>query len=236
MEELFFSYSWKVVLISGAILVVLAGICLSIKEIGSNLKKLLYILIAAVTILSTAYLAGSTIYLNLTSWSGGPVHWHADYEIWACGKEVELVHSHGLSNRVGSSTVHVHDDKRIHQEGVIYHPEDASLGNFFKEIGGNITGDALMVSTENGMMTYRSGDMCDGQISKLQVFAYQVEGRNFRQHKLDNPASFVISQYSQVPPGDCIIVEFGPSKNKTDKICRSFKVAQEIGKLGVEIP
>ena len=71
-------------------------------------------MIALTLTLSTGILIGSTIYLNTNSDSGGPVHWHADIEFWACGNEIELRDPTGFSNKIGTGTLHEHDDHRIH--------------------------------------------------------------------------------------------------------------------------
>lgn len=236
MDEIISSYALSAVLAGSVLLIILAVVCLKIKEISPNLKKVLFSSIIGVTVLTTAFLAISTIYLNVTSSSKGPVHWHADFEIWNCGKEVNLKDPTGWSNKIGTATLHEHNDKRIHQEGVVYNKEDASLGNFFKVIGGSITSKLLVVPTNQGKLNLVSGQECDGQKAELQTFVYTVSGKTYSQKKIAHPQSYVISPQSQVPPGDCIIIEFDVPKVKTDKLCRSYKVAKQIGKLGEEIP
>ena len=73
-------------------------------------------------------------------------------------------------------------------------------------------------------------------MGEMQVFAYRVNPDNtYSQTKLADPATYVMAPESQVPPGDCIIFEFDTPKPRTNKLCRSFKVAKEINKLGVEV-
>lgn len=237
MEQVIADDALKAVLIASALLIILAALCLKIKDLGPTLKKVLYILIVGVTILTTLFLGGSTIYLNVKSSSGGPVHWHADYEIYSCGKEMEMEKPHGMSNKVGESTLHQHGDNKIHLEGVVVEKNDASLGKFFKAVGGQITDKNLIVSTDEGKKSFISGQTCpDGKVAQVQVFVYKVEEKNYSQKKISNPENYVISPQSNVPPGDCIIIEFDTPEAKTDKLCRSFKVAKQIGKLGEEIP
>lgn len=215
-------------------LAILVGISLHEKYLTKGLKKFLFVAICVVVIVPTIYMIASTVYLNTVSSSKGPVHWHADIEIWACGKEVELQDPTGfLSNKIGTATLHEHNDKRIHLEGVVVHPEDASLGKFFQVIDGEITNSSLIVPTNNGPVPYTNGSMCaDGSEGQVQVFAYKTDSEGYySQTKLEDPGAYTISPYSQVPPGDCIIVEFGSNKDRTEKICKSYKVAEEIDKL-----
>ena len=220
LDQVIRANSLKFSLIAAAILVVLVFISI-IKQKSETLKPWLFWGMVLVILANTLYLTGSTIYLNQVSQTGGPVHWHADFEIWNCGKLVELKNPQGLSNKVGSETVHEHNDQRIHIEGVILDPKQASLGNFFKEVGGDMDSDHLTIPTEDGLVSMKDGQSCpDGTQAKMQVFLYRTEGQTYRQAKLENPQDFVISPQGQVPPGDCLIIEFGPAKQKTDKKCR----------------
>src|SRR3989338_813091 len=89
------------------------------KTMGDSAKKLAYLGIMAVVLSVTLYLIIVTLHLNFTSWSKGPVHWHADFEIWACDNRIELFEPEGFSNKQGVDLMHAHDDNRIHVEGVI---------------------------------------------------------------------------------------------------------------------
>lgn len=110
------------------------------KKRFNKLRLPLFLVMAGTIAISTAILAFNTVYLNVKSESGGPVHWHADIEFWACGSEIELQDPVGaLSNKVGTSTYHEHNDKRIHLEGVVVEKHrDASLGKFMEVTGGYI--------------------------------------------------------------------------------------------------
>jgi hypothetical protein len=236
LDEVISSLSLQIVGWSALILLVAALISLSIKKPGQGMKRLLFGLLMLATVLPTVFLAGSTVYLNVNSSSGGPVHWHADFEFWNCGQEVFLKKPVGFSNKIGTATLHEHDDKRIHLEGVVVHENNSSLGNFIRVIDGKISPTSLTIPTTSGMKTYESGDTCNGQMGAMQVFVYRVNPDNtYSQRKLEDPASYVMAPHSQVPPGDCIIFEFDTPKQRTDKLCRSFKVAREIHKLGEEV-
>lgn len=236
LEEIIAHNSFNVVIVGTALMAILTTLSLGIKKPSQKLKQILFFSFSAVSVLVTLFLAGSTFYINTVSSSGGPVHWHADVEIWNCGEEVNLKDPKGFSNKIGTPTLHEHSDKRIHLEGVVVGKQDASLGKFFHVIGGNITRDSLTVPTNDGNLTLSSGGTCpDGSPAELQVFAFKVKDNNYTQSKLENPTEYVITGEGGVPPGDCIIFEYGPKKDRTENLCRSFKVAKQVHKLGEEV-
>ena len=193
-------------------------------------KWVVFLAIALPVILSTSYLVFKTVSENVASVAGGPVHWHADYEVWACGEKIDIMDPEGFSNRIGSPVIHDHGDNRIHIEGVVQFIEDASLHSFFRSIGGSLTDTSIGVPTNQGVVKYSNGDLCpDGAEGKLQAFAYKTDKGAVSVEKLEHLDEYVISPESQVPPGDCIIIEFttAPS-NGTDKICSSYKAALHI--------
>lgn len=231
LEEILQAYSIGILFLSTVVLVALAGVSLALKKPKERTKRILFYAIAAEVLIPTIFLIFSTIYLNAVSVSKGPVHWHADIEIWACGQEISLLDPTGLSNKIGTNTLHEHNDKRIHLEGVVVQPHDASLGRFFNVIGGELTPTSFVVPTNEGLFAIQNGYPCvpDGEV---QVFVYQTNADDtYMQKKLDNPQAYILSPYSSVPKGDCIIVEFDSSKFRTDRLCRSYQVALEIGKL-----
>ena len=136
LDEVIASVSSNLVISAFLIIAVFVILTVLVKEKGETLKKILFGGIVLPVIIVTIFLVGSTIYLNLSSATGGPVHWHADFQVWNCGQKVDLVDPQGLSNKVGTATFHEHNDNRIHVEGVVINQSDASLGNFFKFIGG----------------------------------------------------------------------------------------------------
>ncbi len=184
--------------ILGAAVIAGLGIFYSvfIKAVSERGKKLAFVVISVPILLATAYFVAATAYLDYRSWSGGPVHWHADYEIWACGQEYVLAHSRGLDNKVGTPLVHTHDDKRIHVEGVLLSPAQASLAGYFEQVGGQFNGTTLTLPTDNGTVTWQDGDLCDGRPAHWYVF---VDGK-----PVQNASSYRISPYTLVPPGDQI--------------------------------
>ncbi len=200
-------------------------------ELPPKLAYLLFFSITVVIVLVTLYVAGSTIYLNTISSTKGPVHWHADFEIWNCGAIVGLIDPTGLSNRVGETVLHEHGDNRMHVEGVVVNTGDVSLANFFRSVGGELRAGMLVVPTNAGTVALESGKSCPEGQAKLQVFVYKaVEGR-IVQEKLGAYEDYSLSGHSQVPPGDCIILELAPEKPTTDHLCESYKVAIRRGAL-----
>lgn len=139
--------AFRTVMGAAAALVVLTIIAVIINDRVPKLKMPVFVLIVITMLGSTFTLIGSTVYLNVKSESGGPIHWHADFEFWACGNEMELRDPTGfLSNKIGTSVLHEHNDHRIHLEGVAVEKEiDASLGKFMHVIGGAVTEDALVM-------------------------------------------------------------------------------------------
>ncbi|MBI2134541.1 hypothetical protein HYU09_00990 [Candidatus Woesearchaeota archaeon] len=231
------SASIKYIKIASFISIFLIIVSLYIKGKNEKTKWLLFLGIAVSIAASTAYLAYSTVYLNLVSETQGPVHWHADYEIWVCGKQVELAGPKGLSNRIGSPLFHDHGDNRIHVEGVVADTRNVDLHSFFETVGGNLDEDILEIPTENEVIKVKNDDSCNGEEAKLQAFVYNVanpdENKNwiFNQKKIDNFPEYVLSPHSNVPPGDCIIIEFSEEKEKTGHICATYKAATERGEL-----
>lgn len=262
LEQVISNLSLTAVIWGSAILLVLIFLAILFANRVPKTKAPLFILIL-ITVLGTSFtISGSTVYLNLKADSGGPVHWHADFEIWACGNELELRDPTGLlSNKIGTPTLHEHNDKRIHLEGVpVDLPKDASLGKFMTVIGGEISNDTLVVplnddkifedtqieqdgdgagaqapellndfirTKESGKVAaFTNGQACGTETAEVQVFVYQFDAgtKTYTQKKLDQPASYGIAQHSEVPPGDCIIMEFGPLKDRTDKLCKQYGV------------
>lgn len=237
MDDYFKITPTNYILIAAVIAGILVVFSIYYKEKSERMKMLLFWSITLPIILATAYSAGSTIYLNLISETKGPVHWHADFEIWNCGKKIDLIEPTGFSNRVGTPVFHEHGDDRVHVEGVVVELKDVDLHAFFGTVGGQLEKDSLYVPMNDGYVQMSNGDSCNGQEGKLQAFLYKTKNPDetkdwiFEQQKLDNFENYVLSPYSNVPPGDCIIIEFGAEKEKTDKICETYKIAVDRGDL-----
>lgn len=188
------------------VLVVLLGVVSAAlgDKLGEKGKKAMFWAIAIVTVGTTLYLAGSIVHLFYDSASGGPVHWHADFEVWACEERISLKKAEGWSTRVGPLLLHHHGDDRIHVEGVVTEKSDVALGKFFAAIGGELTGDSTALVDESGVLRrWHDGDLCPGgRPGKLNLFVNGVE----------NPArgDYVISPHTSIPPGDVLKIVFEP--------------------------
>lgn len=176
--------------------ILVAAIILFHRKMGNMAKKIAYSSVVIVSALVTSYLVITTLHLNIISLTKGPVHWHADFEIWVCDTEIRLAEPRGLSNKQGVDLMHAHDDNRIHVEGVILDSKQASLGAFFYAIGGSLSSDGLKVPTDDGLISVHEGDKCSGNPGKFYVF---VNG-----NLVEKPATYEIAHYEKVPPGDRI--------------------------------
>ena len=171
------------------------------KKMSEDKKKAVYMLVAIVVGVVTIYIITITLHLNMNSVTNGPVHWHADFEIWVCDDEVFLAKPQQfLSNKQGTDLMHAHDDNRIHAEGVLTDYQQASLGTFFHAVGGSLSNDGLQVPTEGVWLSVHDGSICNGQPAKLYVF---VNGK-----LIENPQNYIIQPYEKVPPGDRIKIIF----------------------------
>lgn len=261
LEQQIASLSLRVILASSILLIILIAIAsLFANKKHKYLKKPLFFMIVIIVMIGTGTLFGSTIYLNVKSDSGGPVHWHADIEFWACDVQLELRNPSGfLSNKIGTSTLHEHNDQRIHLEGVVVDDSvDATIGKFMRVIGGGISNNSLSVPlADNVLEDFIDGDAVDlggvsniekyirtdnlgkktldvkdgnscpsGVSGEVQMFVYQYNknDKTYTQNKIKNPENYTIRDESIVPPGDCIIVEFGKNKERTDKLCEQYGV------------
>lgn len=175
--------SIRVVLIATLLLITLIGISMVVVKgkKHKDLKLPLFIAISASMILPTLLLIGSTIFVNVVSESKGPVHWHTDIEFWVCGQEIELREPTGfLSNKIGTSTYHEHDDKRIHLEGVIIEKDyDASLDKFMDVTSGEIDDTTLRIATGKDRFIENDvdGDIPRGSVATIeQYIEYDAEG------------------------------------------------------------
>lgn len=224
--------SIKFTILAVVLLIILLILSHFFKEKNETLKKFLFWSIILVIVANTLYLSMSTIYLNISSKSGGPVHYHADFEIYNCGRQIEVKKSEGLSNKIGSELVHTHNDKRMHIEGVILDPHEISIGHFFESLGGKLENGILVIPTEKGQLSLKDGDLCpDGNKAKVQVFVYSIQGKFFEQKKLTDFKNYQISPFTQIPPGDCVIIEFGAQKLRTDQLCESYQIKQNLNQL-----
>ncbi len=229
--------SIRILIIASIIITVFVILSLFLQKYGfyTVIKKWIFIGILIPILLASIFIIFQTIYINVISETKGPIHWHADIEIYTCNKRLDLINPRGFSNKVGTNLFHEHEDDRIHIEGTVFDYESITLHKFFEVIGGELTKERLVMHTENkGIVEFNNGDICqNGEEGKLESFLYRTnsEDNTFTQEKLDDFESYVVSPYSLVPPGDCIIIEFGPVKERTENICETYRIAKLKGEI-----
>lgn len=253
-----------VVAVVGSILLAVLLLVAVVLKRHARFKAPLFAAIVTVVVGTTLTIGGNTVYLNVISATGGPVHWHADFELWACGNQLNLRDPTGLSNKIGTPDLHEHNDGRIHLEGVpVTLPSDFSLGKFMNVVGGGLSSGSLTVplndtnyfepgttpqapelidpfvhtEASGKVATFVSGQQCGTQTAQVQVFAYHFNAADntYRQTKLSDPADYSPAHEENVPPGDCIIMEFGPATARTNKLCKQYGLRDQsrCGDFGV---
>lgn len=186
------------------------------KPIKNSVKMLIFWLMVLPIIFSTLYISAMTIQENIISVTGGPVHWHADYEVWVCGQKLDLINPEFPRNKIGSPLLHEHNDDRIHVEGTVNDLKDVSLGKYFSVIGGFLTNERISYASSEGPISYSNGEKCpDGTTGEIKVY---VNGQ-----RLADYGNYVLYPDAYSPPGDCIIIEFGSTESvSTNKLCASW--------------
>lgn len=186
LEQQIISLATRTVVIGALALVILVVLAILINrhKQAKKLQKItnlpLFVMIASAMMIPTVVLFGGTIYLNVKSESGGPVHWHAGIEFWACGAEINLRDPQGfLSNKVGTATYHEHNDKYIHLEGVVVKKSyDASLGKFMDVTGGYITDTSIgipLTDDQAKWFTSEAEDQIDGDGQRPENFSLATD-------------------------------------------------------------
>ena len=217
-----------------AIIFFITLIILLKKPQGKKTKLFFFTALVLLIIGATFYIIGDTLYKVAVSPTKGPVHWHADFRIIKCGEELDLIDPRGLFNRVGTSLIHEHGDSRIHIEVTLSRIEDASLHHFIEKIGGVLTNEEMLVPTNEGEVSMQNGKLCpNGERGILQVFLWETQNKTASQRKLENFSEYTISPKILIPPGDCIIFEFGERKEKTDRICEQYEIAEKRGDITI---
>ncbi len=177
------------------------------KRMNNTYKKIAFACFVVLVSMTTLYLLMHTLFTNIISETKGPVHWHADFEIIICGEKQLLLESTGISNKVGTATLHHHNDYRIHVEGTLLSLQDASLGRFFESIGGVLTDTYIGIPQKNETTLYwHNGDHCpDGSTGTLSM--YVQKGTSVT--AVSDIDGYIISPEIYVPPGDKITIIFG---------------------------
>ncbi len=229
--------AYNVVGVTAVLLVILVAYSIKTKPRKEKIKRILFWSIVALAVGSNLYLAGMTLYTNSVSPTGGPVHWHTDYEVWNCGVQLDMIDPTGIDNRVGTWEVHEHNDQRMHIEGTILDMEQATFHHFFEIVGGELDETGMTFPSVNGdVFMPRTGE-CNGEQAELQAYLYRVidpqnaKNWTYEQTKIAYPFDVIMAPYSNVPPGDCVIIEYGPVNESTDKRCASYDSAENRGEF-----
>lgn len=214
---------WTVVGYGTALFGVLMYVMVKFKKrMKSHMKQFIYSLVVMTVGFVSVYLIMTTIFINVSSETGGPVHWHADFEVWACGEELDLIDPKFPSNKVGTPVLHEHAENRIHVEGVVTKMSDASLHVFFNVVGGELTNTSLGFLTNEKYEYYENGMLCpSGNPGTLYVF---VNGE-----EVDDFPEYVLAPHETVPPGDNIKIIF--TDELADEIDPSIKGAERERKI-----
>lgn len=193
-------------------------------------KIIIFWSITTIILAVTFFLIGDTVLKNIRSVTKGPVHWHADFEVWNCGELVRLIPPKGISNKVGKSLLHEHGDQRIHIEGVIGELSDVSLAAFWESVGGKFTAETLVVPTQLGALELKNGANCaSGEPAELRMTVYETKNERTvrRELSLEEAIRYVPSPENRVPPGACLIFEFTPKDSPpTSHLCEQYRIAK----------
>ena len=117
------------------------------------------------------------------------------------------------------------------------HPHDITLTEFARVIGATLIENALYYPTNNGLVTMKDGVVCNDKPAHLQIFVYKIINPHntkkwiMNQEKVTDIEDYLLSPYSNVPPGDCIIIELDEEKEKTERICESYEIAMKKGEI-----
>lgn len=224
--------------VAAAFISFLTIVSIVVREKSEAAKKMLFILMTISISFPTLFFIGATVYTNSFSETKGPVHWHADFEIYACGTRIALAPpASKLSNKVGTPVFHHHNDNRVHVEGVVVERARFSLADFFAAIGGRIDKESFTLPTDTGVKHIQNGELCNGNPGLWQTFVYEQDERTpsrYRQRKLQNVRDFVLAPFQNIPPGNCIIFEFDAYKERTDHLCAFYEVARTEGRITIE--
>lgn len=106
------------------------------------------------------------------TYTAGPVHWHAAFEVELCGKKQDFS-SYGATSHAGSPLFHTHGDSMMHIEGRIIQKEDIALGRFFDLIDTPFGPDRIMDK--------KNGDECSpGKPGQVKMFVNGAPNTEFR--------------------------------------------------------
>ena len=108
-----------------------------------------------------------------TTYTAGPVHWHAAVDVQICGQHRDLPKD--PSGESGIPLLHQHNDNIIHIEGRVLAKEDIAIGKFFDAI--NVPFD------QDKIMDKNNGDECaPGKPGAVKMFVNDQPSNEFRNY------------------------------------------------------
>lgn len=177
------------------------------KKLREQTKLFLFWSIVVLVSVGTLYLVVHTFYYNILSETNGPVHWHADFELWICGEKQTLPTSQFPSNKIGTPLLHHHNDYRMHIEGTVFSWEEVTLRAFFDAIGGTLGQTYIGIPQEDGSLKYlQNDDYCGKKQGKLHLYVQKGDVENWME--IEEIPTYIISPYADVPPGDRLKLVF----------------------------
>ncbi|MDO8480926.1 MAG: hypothetical protein Q7S65_03855 [Nanoarchaeota archaeon] len=195
------------------ILALFIGVLLK-RDFPQHHKKMLFAAFALLIIVPTLFLGFSTIRENITSVTKGPVHWHADVIVEACGERLNLADPQFPRNKVGTPLLHEHNENRIHVEGTVQELDEVTLHHYFEVIGGTLEEGQLVYPTNEGLRAFSDGDACDEGTGTLKVYVNGKEQETYEEY-VPYPDAYV-------PPGDCVVVRFSANHGAVP-LCASWE-------------
>lgn len=115
-----------------------------------------------------------------TTYTDGPVHWHAAFEVELCGQKQDFS-SYGATSHAGSPLFHTHGDNMMHIEGRIIQKEDIALGKFFDLLDIPFGPDRIM-DKKNGDMCPAFGLGAGGKPGQVKMFVNGEPNNEFRDY------------------------------------------------------
>jgi hypothetical protein len=208
------------------------------KELTLRDKNVLMNGFLIVVLLPSLYTAGAFVHQSQTSWSGGEIHWHADFEVLVENESggldrLDLIdpgnfcentrhessYMCSVNDRVGSTEYHEHNDNRIHLEGVFKEREDATLAAFFEQFDGKLRETELVYPTNDGVV-----ERYQDENRTVKILVRKGVGNRYwcavssrvnasercssHGRSADGPEEYIISPHSRGPSLDDIFIVY----------------------------
>lgn len=240
----FVSYTLPVIELGFVATLLLASLAFYREEdLTMNDKNLLMNAFLIATLVPSLYTAGAFVHQSETSWSGGEIHHHADFEVFVQRQgdlqALDLVNPSNfckkdymctLNDRTGSTRYHEHNDNRIHLEGVFETRNEATLAAFFDNFNGELSNTKLVYPTNDGTVSVEE----DGK--ELKIIVNRGTGGNrhwcvignevpdsqtcvnpYTGEPADSPSEYIISPHKRGPSLDDIFVIYD-SRNASEAL------------------